>query len=299
MPIPTVRFVISTTSFSTLSVEGDVHLLLGFTPECFLEGHVSLQSRIHQDDHDLYQRLFEDKASSGSFPIRVRQANGFICVMRVDYVRKVGELFLSMRDVKDLFTYYENKPVDANMKAMLENSNDFIFFKNDSHVLTAASRTLAEICPPFQHWTELVGKTDYEIFPEKYADIYFQLEKQVYAGEKIANSIQGYVTTEGKEGLVDNRKYPIYGDDGLIIGLFGVARDVTERINLENKLKHQVQTDFLTGLSSRSYFLECVQKELNCNAREGIPFSILMMDIDLFKHINDTYGHQAVRPRIG
>lgn len=293
MPIPTIHFLISTTSFSTLSIGGEVEVLLGFTPQCFLDGHVSLQSCIHKDDADLYNRLFDSTVSSGSFPIRLRQANGFIRIVRIDYTRHTEELFLVMQDVKDLFERYENTPISTNLKAMMDSSDDFIFFKNANHVLTAASKTLAKICPPFENWTELVGKTDYDIFPEKYADLYYELEKQVYAGEKIANKIHGYITTEGGKGWVDNRKYPIHSDKGLVVGLFGIARDITARIQLENKLKHKVQTDFLTGLSSRSHFLEIVQKELNRTAREEIPSSILMMDIDLFKHVNDTYGHQA------
>ena len=293
MPIPTIRFLISTTSFSTLSIAGELENLLGFTPQCFLDGHVSLQSCIHNDDQDLYERLFDGKIASGSFPIRLRQANGFIRIMRIDYTRQKEELFLVMRDVKDLFERYENNPISTSLKAVMENSDDFIFFKNANHIITAASQTLAKVCQPFKNWTDLVGKTDYDIFPEKYADMYYELEKQIYAGKDIACGIHEYVTTEGKKGWVDNRKYPIRSDKGLGIGLFGIARDITERINLENKLKHQVQTDFLTGLSSRAYFLEIVQRELNRITREGIPSSILMIDIDLFKHVNDTYGHQA------
>lgn len=296
MPIPTIHFVISTASFSILSVGGDVQSLLGFTPQHFLDGHISLQHCIHKDDQDLYHHFFHNTHNtipSGSFTIRLRQANGIIRIVRIDYTRNTEQLFLFVQDVKDLFENNENMPVTVNLKAMMENTDDFIFFKNANHVLTAASQTLAKICPPFEHWTELIGKTDYDIFPEKYADLYYQMEKEVYFGAKVSNKIHGYLTLEGNKGWVDNRKYPIHNDNGEIIGLFGIARDVTDRIHFENKLKHQVETDFLTGLSSRCYFMEMVQQELNCSARDGTSSAALMMDIDFFKHINDTYGHQA------
>lgn len=72
-----------------------------------------------------------------------------------------------------------------------------------------------------------------------------------------------------------------------------VVRDITERKQLENTLKFQAQTDFLTGVSSRGYFMEQAELELNRALRYSNPVSVLMMDIDFFKQINDTYGHRA------
>jgi PAS domain S-box-containing protein len=112
---------------------------------------------------------------------------------------------------------------------MLENTDDFIYFKDNNHVFTADSQTLVSITNASNHWSELIGQTDYDVFPEKYADIYYALEKSVFARAKVAQDAQTYIDNSGNIGWVDNRKYPIKNDDGEIVGLFGIARDITDQ----------------------------------------------------------------------
>ncbi len=71
-----------------------------------------------------------------------------------------------------------------------------------------------------------------------------------------------------------------------------------QRDNLELIVKNQVLSDVsardaLTGLYNRPYVLEKIDSELNRALRHGSPISLLMLDIDFFKRINDEYGHPA------
>ncbi|MEQ1528972.1 MAG: diguanylate cyclase [Methylococcaceae bacterium] len=81
--------------------------------------------------------------------------------------------------------------------------------------------------------------------------------------------------------------------DGKAIRLVGTAQDITERKLLEDELKRQVSTDFLTGLSSRSHFMEQGELELSRASRYDNSLSIFMMDVDFFKSVNDSYGHKV------
>jgi diguanylate cyclase (GGDEF)-like protein/PAS domain S-box-containing protein len=74
--------------------------------------------------------------------------------------------------------------------------------------------------------------------------------------------------------------------------VFGVIRDITERKNIEHKLEYLVQVDPLTGVFSRRHFMTMTERELANAARHSTPLSVLMLDIDNFKQVNDTYGHQ-------
>lgn len=75
--------------------------------------------------------------------------------------------------------------------------------------------------------------------------------------------------------------------------LVGTGLDVTERKKLEHELEHQARTDFLTGIPNRRHFLNLADLELARARRYGRPFSVLMLDLDLFKNINDRYGHRV------
>ena len=59
------------------------------------------------------------------------------------------------------------------------------------------------------------------------------------------------------------------------------------------ELRQMVVTDALTGLRNRRFFDEVIARELNLHRRYGTPLSVLFLDIDKFKSINDTLGHAA------
>ena len=84
-----------------------------------------------------------------------------------------------------------------------------------------------------------------------------------------------------------------WDDNGRPLRMLGTNLDITERKHLEDELKRQVRTDFLTGLSSRSYFLEQGELELSRSIRYESPLSIFMMDVDFFKQVNDSHGHKV------
>lgn len=71
----------------------------------------------------------------------------------------------------------------------------------------------------------------------------------------------------------------------------GTATDMTERKRMEKKLEYVAQTDALTGLYNRLRFDDIVQREIALGKREDTYLSIIYMDIDFFKNINDTCGH--------
>ena len=77
------------------------------------------------------------------------------------------------------------------------------------------------------------------------------------------------------------------------LGHIIVLRDVTEQKILEKKLEREAATDSLTGILNRRYFTELSEKELARSRRNGSPLSLVILDIDHFKSVNDSFGHHT------
>lgn len=113
---------------------------------------------------------------------------------------------------------------------------------------------------------------------------------------------------------LDLRVTPLYDNNHTLNGRIIVFRDITDRKEVEKDLRHamdRMQTqlieigllqsqlreqairDALTNLFNRRYLEETLERELARAAREVYPLCIVMMDIDHFKEVNDTYGHEA------
>ncbi|TIH20142.1 EAL domain-containing protein [Marinifilum sp. JC120] len=87
--------------------------------------------------------------------------------------------------------------------------------------------------------------------------------------------------------------YPfIYNDE--ISGTFIIYDDISQRKEYERRLSYQSLHDSLTGLPNRTFFLERLEETLDMTRkRPERSFAVLMLDIDMFKRINDSLGHQA------
>ncbi len=85
--------------------------------------------------------------------------------------------------------------------------------------------------------------------------------------------------------------HALYDHAGHFAGVEGVYRDVTQRKNLERELQRLATTDMLTGMANRRAFLECAEAVYERSRSNGEPLTLLMLDLDHFKSINDRFGH--------
>ena len=84
---------------------------------------------------------------------------------------------------------------------------------------------------------------------------------------------------------------PIYGDDGTVVGVASIGRDITDRKRLEQELSRQAVHDSLTGLPNRALLADRLTQALAGASRRDAPVSVLFLDLDQFKTINDANGH--------
>ncbi|MGV3742826.1 MAG: putative bifunctional diguanylate cyclase/phosphodiesterase, partial [Burkholderiaceae bacterium] len=88
-----------------------------------------------------------------------------------------------------------------------------------------------------------------------------------------------------------SNKYPLRDADGDIVGMIGITRDITERKEYELRLEHQALHDVLTGLPNRRFLLKKITEQIAQARSMPTRTTILFCDLDFFKSVNDTHGH--------
>lgn len=144
----------------------------------------------------------------------------------------------------------------------------------------------------------VTGYTSRELENMTAAD-FFEGPDKTQSKERIRKVIaRGESSAEALFVIKSGRKIPYYftGHRTQIDGrdyVVGLGTDITERYQLEQELARQARTDLLTGLNNRRHFLYLADQELKRARRYREPVTLLMLDLDEFKAINDKYGHQT------
>jgi len=139
----------------------------------------------------------------------------------------------------------------------------------------------------------LVGRLLEEVLPpQESAKILDAIEQTIQTGQIKVIDYKIPVMTgeerwfEGRIALMEK------GDLGRGKVVF-MASDITERVQLYQEVQRMANQDGLTGCFSRRHFMETAATEIHRSMRYKHPLSLLMMDIDHFKAVNDRYGHQV------
>lgn len=108
----------------------------------------------------------------------------------------------------------------------------------------------------------------------------------------IRTTLKNY-SKSGKAYWLDLSILPLTDDQGDITHYVAIERDVTQQKMLEKSLNELTRTDALTDIFNRRAFDEILEAEFSRFKRTGDSYSLLMLDIDHFKAVNDNYGHSA------
>lgn len=141
------------------------------------------------------------------------------------------------------------------------------------------------------HISVLFHPDDFDSF-SAYAKIL--IERGQYSADK------RFISKENEEIFVSFSLSLLKDEDGKEIGLIGVNQDITERKKVEkqlakqkDKLYYQAHYDALTGLPNRVLFMDRLEQAIIKAKRNGKKVALFFIDVDKFKYINDSYGHQV------
>ncbi len=178
---------------------------------------------------------------------------------------------------------------EQEFRALADNSPDFItrFDKNGRRtyinpslaMLLDAERTLGKT--PTEYYPDSAEAEEYE------ARIRYVLE----TGEE-SQFVFNFPDNNGRHYSSDTRIVPERNGSGEIVGVLAIGRDISERLHLEDKLRRQASYDALTGLPNRWSFGDRLREEITKAERNKANVALLFIDLDRFKEVNDTLGHE-------
>lgn len=140
----------------------------------------------------------------------------------------------------------------------------------------------------------LVGKSTEDLFGKEFAVAAAVDDERILA---TGVTIIGKVKCVSLPGLPDiwlqTTKMPLRNATGEIVGTFGISRDLTLQIGAEHALEHQALHDSLTGLPNQALIHDRLIQMLARSRRHHQSGAVMFLDLDNFKDVNDTLGHQA------
>jgi len=142
--------------------------------------------------------------------------------------------------------------------------------------------------------SEIIGKDDFDFVDPESANSFRHYDrKALEAEESCINEETLTFADDGYEGLFETIKTPMKDGEGNVIGVLGIARDISERKAREEQLRIYANYDMLTGLANRTLFMEHLSHSMTLRRSNDQYSAVLFIDLDHFKEINDTFGHST------
>jgi len=209
---------------------------------------------------------------------------------------------------------------EARYRLLAENSHDVIWTLDiPSRRYTYVSASVTDMSGYLPE--EFVGQSiEAHLTPESASRLAREIDqrlRRIAAGDKAAGVVVSELELIGKDGEVISTEVVssyLQDADGVAHTILGITRNVSERKaaelalretnrqlharieeigRLQAALQELAVRDSLTGMYNRRYLDETLEREVSRARREGNPLSLVMLDIDHFKQVNDTYGHQV------
>jgi len=184
------------------------------------------------------------------------------------------------------------KSSEERYRTIIENIGDGYYevdLKGDIRFVNDACRSITG-----QYLDKIIG-TNFRtfFFPEDIKDIFQMFSTTFVTGEPKRGMVKRLKRTDGKDQYVEISVSVKRDGKGKPTGFMGILHDVTERTKSEETIQWMAYHDGLTGLPNRILFRDRLGVAIAQAKRNGEQVAVMMLDLDGFKEINDTYGHDA------
>ncbi|MDQ3856170.1 MAG: EAL domain-containing protein, partial [Chloroflexota bacterium] len=153
-------------------------------------------------------------------------------------------------------------------------------------VETVLGYSIDEVAPNVDWW-------DDKLHPDDRDRVRRDIQQVLRSGGRVWTSEHRFRRKDGTYAHFINRGYVIRNQQGKSVRMMGSMLDITERKQLESQLAHQAYHDPLTDLPNRTLFMSRLQRALQRSLESGKPIAVLFFDLDRFKVVNDSLGHEV------
>ena len=289
-------------SFESVYTSPQIEAMLGYTPEVWRTQEV-WEKRLHPDDRERILAA-DDRLEEDSEPFneeyRLLARDGRVVWVREEAVVLRDEtgkpLFwqgiimdiTGRREAEEALRKSEKSLAEAQRLAHFgswewDPRTDELHWSEETFLIYGFEPR--EFAPTFEKFLELVHPDDRSMLKEAvqaalHEDAPYDFEHRI-------------VRPDGEARVVHRRAEVIRDERGEPLRMVGSVHDVTERKALEQRLKHQALHDPLTGLPNRTLFTDRLGQALARAERRDGSVVVLFLDLDNFKYVNDSLGHEA------
>ncbi|NIA27468.1 MAG: EAL domain-containing protein, partial [Desulfobulbaceae bacterium] len=255
------------------------------------------------------QSLAELISSLAGFPVialttKAREHRG-IAAVRAGAQAYICIDDISVEDQENVFEHAAQRhclqrrlaDTDVTVLSIMKNINDgVIIVDHDGHVLdiNPAARTILGMGPrmqPDSTWAQMFCCINE--FGENYRNSADLPLARARSGEKFANQVAVYRVPGQPDTILSINGQGLYDGNRELVGGLVTFRDITDIAKKTSELVRLAQYDELTGLPNRSLFTENLARAIGRSQRKSSPLAVLFIDLDRFKSVNDTLGHDT------
>ena len=175
------------------------------------------------------------------------------------------------------------------LRGLIDAIPDLVFVKNTDRNYISCNKAFEQFTDSVE--AEVLTKNDKELFKPEVAELVREKDLEVMSsGSAQAYECEAYYP-DGRKVILDVYKAPFYGLDGTLHGVMGISRDITEKRAADELIWKQANYDALTGLPNRNMMRDRMAQEMKKATRNGCNIALMFLDLDRFKEVNDTLGH--------
>ena len=177
------------------------------------------------------------------------------------------------------------------LQALVANSDDGIITKDLNGIITSGNPGAERLFGWLAE--EIIGRPMRTLIPADRQHEEDHILKRLVAGEKVDHFETERLRKDGSTVFVSVTVSPLRDAQGLVVGASKIARDIGVRLQAERVIHHHATVDPITGLLNRRAFSKRLRELLQQADAAGRRMALLMIDLDRFKAVNDTLGHQV------